>query len=137
MNVTWVDTFELGVPEIDGDHRTIIHLMNLVEDALTGGRKREEMVALIDRLFAFTSDHFRREEMLLEGWGFGEVEHHALYHSTLLDSAENIKAVCLEREHGPHFRSCCDELLKFLIDDVVKGDLRLKSFLQYQGIAAD
>jgi hypothetical protein len=24
MNVEWLETFELGVPEIDGDHRTIV-----------------------------------------------------------------------------------------------------------------
>ena len=32
MNVRWLDSFDLGVPEIDSDHRTIVKLMKLVED---------------------------------------------------------------------------------------------------------
>jgi hemerythrin len=134
MNVRWLDSFELGVPEIDSDHKTIVRLMKLVEDSVTANYSPRTTVALIDRLFAYTRDHFRREEEMLKSWGYEEIDKHSGYHGELMDSAEEIKAACLKAAGEDDFQECCSELMRFLIDDVVRGDMKLKSFLQYSGV---
>jgi len=134
MNVRWLDSFDLGVPEIDSDHRTIVKLMKLVEDSVAANYSSGTTVALIDRLFAYTRDHFRREEEMLRSLGYEDVDKHVGYHGTLMDSAEEIKEACMKASSPDDFQECCDELMRFLIDDVVRGDLKLKSFLQYSGM---
>ncbi len=133
MKIEWLETFELGVPEIDGDHRTMVHIMHAIERAHEA-RQKTACIALVERLFKFTEDHFRREETLLRAWGYGEVHPHCRYHRELMDNAERIRKTCAEAESETAFEKCCDEMMRFLIDDVVRGDLNLKSFLDYTGI---
>lgn len=134
MKIQWLDTFELGVPEIDGDHRTLVRLMGSIEGALETHQDKKDCLPLIERLFAFCEDHFRREETLLRSWGYGEVAPHMRYHRDLMDRADRIKRTCVDSTTTDSFATCCDELMRFLIDDVVRGDLSLKSFLDYNGL---
>ena len=132
-NVEWLETFELGVPEIDGDHRTIVDLMKAIEAALSAGH-RKQAVRLIDRLVAFAEDHFRREEALLVAWGYPEVTTHCQYHRGLVETVDRIKEACLEKGDTGSFEACCEEMMRYIVDDVVQGDMHLKSYLQYSDL---
>lgn len=133
MKVHWLDTFELGVPEIDGDHRTMVALMRAIESAMEAERQASSL-GLIDRLFDYCRDHFRREEILLRSWGYAEVDGHRAYHDEMFLTAAQIRATCVQKSEHDGFRACCDEMMRFLIDDVVRGDIKLKSFLQHRGL---
>lgn len=133
LKLEWLDTFELGVPEIDGEHRTMLDLMKAVQLAVAArDRKRGEQY--LDRLLAFSRSHFAREETLLEGWGYPDTAKHANYHAKLLERAIALKQVCAEIESAEAFEECCKEMMSFLVDDVVRGDLNLKSFLEDAGL---
>ena len=129
----WLETFELRVPEIDGDHRVMLDLMRGVRTAAEAG-ERERCEAIVDRLIAFSRDHFRREESFIKQHGFTGVRQHTQYHEGLLGRAEAVRKACHEIETPKDFQECCDELMSFLIDDVVRGDLMLKSFLKEAGL---
>ena len=129
----WLETFELRVPEIDGDHRVMLDLMKGVRTAAEAG-ERQRCEAIVDRLVAFSRDHFRREESFIELHGFDGVPQHAKYHEGLLERVEVVRKACHEIETPEAFQHCCDELMSFLIDDVVRGDLKLKSFLKEAGL---
>jgi len=129
----WLDTFELGVPEIDGDHRAMLDLMKAVQSAMAAGdRKTGEQ--LLDRLLAFAVGHFDREQALLERWGYPEAETHATYHWNLLSRAVAVRKACAEIENQTSFNECSEEMLSFLVNDVVRGDMKLKSFLEEAGL---
>lgn len=134
MKIEWMETLDLGVPELDGDHKTMVAIMQAIERTAEKHQKKE-CVALLERLFSFTRHHFQREEILLKTWGYGEVAGHARYHEELMDGASRVMKTCIEQDNTEDFARCCDELMRFLIDDVVRGDLNLKSFLDYNGIS--
>lgn len=130
----WLESFELRVPEIDGEHRTMLDLMKAVQSAaMDRDRKRAEQY--MDRLLAFSQSHFAREETLLEGWDYPDTAKHANYHAELLKRAATVKQACTEVESAEAFEECCDEMMSFLVDDVVRGDLKLKSFFENAGLA--
>ena len=129
----WLETFELRVPEIDGDHHVMLDLMKGVRTAAEAG-EQERCEELVDRLIAFSRDHFRREESFIERHGYAGVHQHTEYHKGLLGRAQAVGKSCREIETPDNFRECCDELMSFLIDDVVRGDLLLKSFLKEAGL---
>ena len=133
MNVQWLETFELGVPEIDGDHRVIVSLMKAVEASLAGGHNKQA-IPLIDLLIAFAADHFRREETLLAAWNYPELTVHCQYHRGLLETIDHIKKACLEKKGSESFKDCCDEMMRYIIDDVVQGDMHIKSHLQHSNL---
>ncbi len=129
----WLESFELRVPEIDGDHRAMLDLMKAVRTAAAAGN-RERVEHYLDRLFAVTQNHFMREETLLLRWGYPDAKMHANYHQRLLDRAKAVRRACAQIESPEAFEECCDEMMTFLVDDVVRGDMKMKSFLESNGL---
>ena len=129
----WLESFKLGVPEIDGDHRIMLDLMKAVQFAATA-RDRGQVDQNLDRLLVFTEGHFAREEILLERWKYPEAKKHAAYHAGLLARAEAVRRTCAEIETPETLQECCEEMMSFLVADVVSGDMKLKSFLERAGL---
>jgi len=119
----------MRVPEIDGDHRAILGLMNAVRSTAAAGN-RERVDHYLERLLALSKAHFAREEALLERWGYPEAKTHATYHARLLQRAKTLHQTCAQIESAEAFEECCEELMSFLVDDVVGGDMKLKSFFE-------
>lgn len=132
----WSSTFEVCVPEIDGDHRVMLELINkIVDTAHTGDKQR--CIVYINRLIEFSLMHFSREEQLLDSWGYGETDAHRQYHVKMHQNAVNHFGKLDAVQGNDALASFCNELLSFLVDDVVGGDLNLKSFLIHQGITIE
>jgi hemerythrin-like metal-binding protein len=125
----WLESFELRVPEIDSDHRAMLDLMKATRAAAVAGN-REKVEHYIDRLFALAQNHFMREETLLLRWGYPDAKMHATYHQRLLDRAKEVRRACGRIESQEAFEDCCEEMMTFLVDDVVRGDMKMKSFLE-------
>ena len=131
--IEWLETFELRVPEIDSDHRVMLELMKGVRAAAEAG-DRDRCEHILDRLIVFSIQHFEREEAFIKCHGYAGADRHAEYHRGLLDRVETVRKACRKIETPGEFQDCCDELMSFLVDDVVRGDLKLKSFLNEAGL---
>ena len=129
----WLESFELGVPEIDGDHRTMFRLIKAVQS--TALRDRNRARKYLDRFLDFTRSLFAREETLLRDRGYPGTATHAHYHAEIPKQAEAARRLCDHIEEPEALEKCCNELISFLVDDVVRGDLKLKSFLEEAGLA--
>ncbi len=129
----WLETFELGVPEIDDDHREILAIMKSVE-AAAETENYDLCADLLDKLIEFSAVHFKREEALLRKVGYPGVDMHEEYHSELVGQASAVKDVCKRIKSRENFQECCSELFGFLVDDIVAGDLKFKSFLETKGV---
>jgi len=129
----WLESFELNVPEIDGDHRAILELMKAVRGAASRGH-RQRVEHYLDRLFDLCTNHFEREEALMRRGGYPEAEVHAVYHRRLLERAAAVRTACAVIDSTAEFEACCEELMTFLVDDVVRGDMKMKSFLEDAGL---
>lgn len=133
INLEWLETFELGNPEIGNDHKELLAAMKriaaaaVVEDFDLCGQ-------LLDELVVQSEAHFRREEELLENAGYRFVDFHREYHSALIARAEEMKKICKGVKSRGNFKACCDEMMSFLVDDIIGGDLNFKSFLQEKGL---
>ena len=112
----------------------MLDLMTVVQAAAAAGNRRL-CQRYLDRLLDFSQRHFDREESLLRRWRYPDIATHAHYHAELMHRAEAVREACTQLESPDAFAECCDELLSFLLDDVVRGDLRLKSFLDDAGLA--
>jgi hemerythrin len=125
--------FEIGLKAIDDDHRHMLSIMREIK-AEAEQRNRESCVALLEELLAFSRSHFDREEKLLQEMEYPSADRHAQYHENLLERAKQVKQACVDIRSDNDFRNCCDEMFSFLIEDVIAGDLKIKSFLEYNGL---
>ncbi len=132
--LVWLETFEIGVPEIDDDHKQILSVMRNVRSAAE--REQTDLCGkYLDELLVVSRAHFQREEDFLRKWEYGDLEGHIRYHQALYSRADAMKKTCQDALPGKDLETCCGEMMDFLIDDVIRGDLPLKSFFQEKGLA--
>lgn len=58
----WKPSYELGIPEIDLDHRQLVGLINELYEAMKQGQGYELMNQILDRLIDYVGKHFAAEE---------------------------------------------------------------------------
>ena len=129
----WFDTFELGVPEIDDDHKHLLSIMRDVQSSAEQG-KSDLCARNLGKLLNDTKAHFGREEEFLRKLGYDGVQGHVAYHGELYSRAKAVKSSCENRVSREDLADCCEEMMSFLIDDIVRGDLPLKSFFEQKGL---
>ncbi|WP_330359767.1 hemerythrin domain-containing protein [Solemya pervernicosa gill symbiont] len=88
---------------------------------------------LLNELMEVAKEHFRNEEAYLAKVKYPDLAEHAIYHNEMLLKAFQVKQICEGFEEAHDVNACFDELVKFLIDDVLMGDLKFKSYLEYEG----
>ena len=125
----YMPSFAVGIEEIDRDHQELIELSNKIADSIEAGD-----FPTCDQLFAtFMAQceaHFTREEVHLFASGYPEAAHHAEQHQELLDRADAARIYCREKILNAQAGECYAKLIDFLVADVLKADIRFKSFLE-------
>ncbi len=129
----WLESFELGIAEVDEDHRGMLAIMKKIEQA-ADNEAYDLCNELLDELLDFTVMHFKREEEMLTEVGYPNVDIHKKYHTELLARAKSVKSVCQDIKSKNNLKECCYEMFSFLVDDVVNGDLKFKSYLEEKGV---
>jgi len=82
--IQWSDAFSVKVPSLDGQHKVLVHLINLLHEAKVEKQPLEEFEDLINSLVNYTVAHFNYEEYLLETFGYRELEGHKPIHVEFL-----------------------------------------------------
>lgn len=127
-------SFRIGHDEIDDDHEKIIDIINEIKETITD-EEVEACRRLFDSFIRMAKDHFDREEGILREAGFPRLDEHAVFHDELLKKAHRVKKLCIDMSDRELLRECFDEMAAFMIEDVVRGDLDFKSFLEEKGLA--
>jgi hemerythrin len=76
----WKDSFNIGIAEIDRQHRSFLEILNEYYDSGTGSTKDNISDQLIVRIKEYASMHFHYEEQLMQEAGYKETEHQKLQH---------------------------------------------------------
>jgi len=82
--IAWCDSWSVGAPEMDRDHRILINLVNKLPAALDEAEESGWGVGgVLNCLWDYTEYHFNREEALLKAANFPGAEDHGQRHSEL------------------------------------------------------
>lgn len=74
---TWQDSYSVGVPELDDQHKVLIDLINQLETIeQDGGDMRDVM----NKLDWYVKTHFALEEDMMETAGYADLADHAAEH---------------------------------------------------------
>ena len=127
-------SFKTGHPGIDADHARLAEIIDAINDAVGGDGDpllcRHLLVSFIDA----ARQHFADEEAILLDMGFPGFKRHCLYHDELLEQAITVKRNCDVLMERRQLRTCFEEMARFFIDDVIRGDMEFVSFMQERGI---
>ena len=131
-DLEWHDFFEIGIDFIDDDHKKLLKIMIDTKAAIEE-ENNNKCVQLLTSLLKEAKEHFSREEEYLAEIKYPGLEEHKKYHKELLVKADTTKRICegIEKEHD--LVECFDGMANFLIDDILRGDIMFKSYLEYEG----
>lgn len=90
MNMTflWNDTYSVGNPEIDEQHKRMFDLANRLPE-LSG---EADIKPVIMRLYKYTREHFSHEEEEMRSIGFPLLDEHILQHDDLITQLNKISS---------------------------------------------
>jgi hemerythrin len=90
--IKWKEEYSVKVAEIDEQHKKLISLINQLADAMSVGKGRDVLNAVLAELVGYTEYHFEAEEKLFREHGYPEHERHTQAHDELTAKARELKA---------------------------------------------
>lgn len=84
-------TLSVGIEEVDDDHRKLVNLFNLLNQAVAKEESTEYIAALLDELISCTVWHFKHEERLMLKHGYDGLAEHRAEHNELIETAQALQ----------------------------------------------
>lgn len=131
--LTWSDALLTGVPEIDEQHKILVHTLNEASEKLGHGAGLDDYEAITCQLLSYALYHFDTEEALMQEYGYAQSDaqdshRHQAEHRGL---TQQVMAVRDDLKAG--ILTPPDQLLTFLNDwllgHIMLTDKRLTAFI--------
>ena len=88
--IEWKQEFNIGVAEVDHEHRKLIALINELHDVIQVSGRRDQVLDSLGEIFAQISSHFALEEKMMRESHYRALAEHKEDHETLLDELRDI-----------------------------------------------
>lgn len=133
MDIQWKESYALGIPSIDDQHKELFRRLNQLMEAVEQGSPPQVIRETIAFLTDYVHIHFRDEEQLMQDENYPGLENHQAQHQMFVDELEEIK-IQAEEEPGNPFSgvgtALIGQLSLWLADHILDMDQSLKEFLQ-------
>ena len=126
--VTWSNEYNVGVEEIDNQHRSLVDLINQIWQSIVFQADREKTFELMGRLEHYTVAHFAAEEAYMEAIGYPDLEAHKEIHKQFVARIAQEKHLV---ESGGQLTLGLMEFLKqWLLQHIMGTDMNVGRFAQ-------
>jgi hemerythrin len=118
----WTPEFDIGIYEIDLQHRSLVSIANQLYDAIEADRAPGTVEWILEELLLYTRMHFQTEEQYMQRYEPADSARHKREHGELLKAMRRLK-----RKLAAGDDEVGDELLAFLsawLADHLKGSDR-------------
>jgi len=92
--IEWQETFKLGVPSVDHEHKELIALLNRLHGQLQsqagGASEKETVLRFLGDVHSGIAAHFALEEQIMRARGYDQYPDHKADHERLLDEIRDI-----------------------------------------------
>ncbi|MTJ92540.1 MAG: bacteriohemerythrin [Desulfovibrio sp.] len=113
--VQWTSSMDLGIGEIDRQHRMLVDYINDLHSAMSNHRSARELLEILHKLRDYTSTHFRDEEKHFVHSDYPSVKDHLQIHREFEAKVDEV-----ERGIKEGTVTLSMDLLSFLKDWLVK-----------------
>lgn len=107
--VEWNPSLEIGVPEIDYQHRNLVSMLNALHAAIEAGEPRAHLGEILEELDLYVANHFATEERLMDRIN---------YEFSTPHKAEHHRLAGIVQDHRNAFKrgeGSADEVMHFLL----------------------
>lgn len=82
--IQWDGRYDIGVNEMNGEHKEIMNLMNRLYELNEKRASKMDLTGAIKNLVDYTLKHFKDEEAFLASIKYPDLEKHKMIHQNLL-----------------------------------------------------
>jgi len=82
--IKWRDEFSVGVDAMDAEHKTIVRMINELNESMKNRSSDQEMGRIFRNLISYTQTHFASEERYMESIGYPGLESQRSEHAGLV-----------------------------------------------------
>ncbi len=131
--IIWDRRFEIGVQEIDLQHRYFFDLINRLSIELGQNDNHQYQLDLLRELNAYARFHFISEENMMAKAGYPSLEGHRRHHLTILDKL-TAKEWKLHSQPSPEaIGNMVTFLIEWFLTHTTREDKRFAGFLASSG----
>ncbi len=113
--VQWTSKLNLGVAEIDSQHRKLVAYINELYQAMKNHRTKREMASIVRKLRDYTAEHFADEEKIFNASNYPSKKEHKAIHEKFVAKIDEV-----ERQLESGAASVSMDLLTFLKDWLIQ-----------------
>lgn len=121
--IPWSPDLEVGVDEIDHQHRILVTLVNRVYETIGEGRDKPTLQELIKKVEHYTDYHFATEEALMKAHGYEFTEYHEADHRAMSRQIRRFLAAPEQNFADP--QGVLDFLHRWLVEHIAGADRHL------------
>jgi hemerythrin-like metal-binding protein len=120
----WDDNFNIGLPEVDAQHRRLVVLINRLVSHVAFGLDKLELDKIFDELVAYTDYHFTTEEAVWHEYlaGDAEEEGHLRGHGEFVTSLFRLKTEQAGKSEADSTGDTLDFLVRWLVAHILESD---------------
>ncbi len=128
MTVQWKDKWNIGVPEIDAEHRYLIALVSNLIEKFNSNNLEENLPKAFVHLMNYADKHFKNEESLMSAVAYPLLNEQKQQHELLEDETSELAEKFLSGEQSISIETL-NFLKKWVIEHVLKEDKKIGVFL--------
>jgi len=129
--ITWTAAHDVGIAQIDAQHRRLAAHMNDLAACLRRGDDPVVIAASLAATISCTQHHFETEERLMAEYGVADAAAHRDIHARLLDDIRSFSAGCDTRSLSLTMRF----LQEWLLRHIEGEDRKLAAALRARGVS--
>jgi hemerythrin len=126
--IKWSKEYSIGIEYIDQDHKKLLHLLNQFSIAYDYAQCEEFEREALEDLVSYTKYHFKREEKLMEDYGYPGLEEHQVEHQAMIDKVEEYVTI-YNREGHDSLKQVTNLLTYWLINHIQESDKQYRDYL--------
>jgi len=129
----WRTEYEIGIAEIDHEHRTLVETINALHRGLSDNPSKDAVGAVLGDIHARISAHFALEEKVMRERRYDQYAEHKAAHEGLLDELRDIMDAFEDDGYPDYERRLSAELNRWFSEHAKTMDARFHKFVQGAG----
>lgn len=128
----WREEYSVNIQRMDTHHKNMFVRANALLAAISQHQPREQVVEALFSLLSYSRYHFNEEELLMERYGYADIEAHRLRHEKLMEMADRLRqymegGLLTDRELATYLRD-------WVVNHVLAEDRKYAAELNAKGV---
>ncbi|WP_320171946.1 bacteriohemerythrin [Maridesulfovibrio sp.] len=128
----WHNGLNLGVSEIDDQHKALISAVNSVLESVRQGKSDAAVDRLLGQLREYSVHHFNSEEQFMTEIDYPDLNRHRQIHKQFKDRVKFYQAARFRKEHVS-WGEMQEFISNWLIEHILREDYKIAQFVKSRG----